>query len=75
MNVHEFALLAAVILPVATVVVMNVALALAGEKTTLLLPGRMSFERIRLESTTPSERAVKTTSIDPANDSTERIAA
>ena len=36
--IHEYALLAAVLAPVAVIVAMNVWLALAGERGTLLLP-------------------------------------
>jgi K+-transporting ATPase A subunit len=40
---HEFALLIAVILPVAVLLVANVALFLEGERDTLLIPGMRGF--------------------------------
>jgi hypothetical protein len=49
-EMNEAALLAAVAAPLATLVAMNLALLLAGEKDTLLLPGVRAYPEIALES-------------------------
>jgi hypothetical protein len=50
---HEFALLIAVVLPIAVLLVANVALFLEGERDTLLIPGMRGFptmDRTALEA-------------------------
>jgi hypothetical protein len=71
--VQEYALLIAVALPVVAIVGLNVFLAMTGESTTLLLPGRMSFPSIPLEPAAVAEPA--TQSVESSNDPLEKLAA
>jgi hypothetical protein len=50
LQMNEAALLVAVAAPLATLVAMNLALLLAGEEDTLLLPGVRAYPEIALES-------------------------
>ena len=76
--INEYALLFAVALPVVVIVGMQVALYVAGERSTLLFPGMATYPSI-----TPAMRAgdvkprTETTAAvaAPSNDEVERIAA
>lgn len=71
--IQEYALLIAVTLPVVTILAMNLFVAIAGERTTLLLPGLTSFPRIPLEATDSAEKIAEV--VHPANDEVEKLAA
>jgi hypothetical protein len=72
---HEYALLVAAAIPVATVVGINVFLMIAGEKGTLLFPslGRYPSHDIRMDETPSATSGLPASAA--ANDEVEREAA
>lgn len=75
--IHEYSLLIAIALPVLAIVVLNLFLALTGERHTLLLPVPMSFAPVTSEVRVmrkESARAIDTAA-DSANDERELQAA
>ena len=75
---NEYALLFAVALPVVLIVGMQVALYVAGERSTLLFPGMATYPSVApairaVDVTPPMETSAPVTA--PSNDEVERIAA
>lgn len=78
--INEYALLVAVALPVVVIAGIQVALYLAGERETLLMPGFTRYPSIpaaapRAVDMTPAAEATQAAAVEPSNDEVERLAA
>jgi hypothetical protein len=66
--INEYALLVAVATPVAMVAVMNVVLALTGERDALLLPVLRAYPALEIDAVAEAAPAPAPAALEPAND-------